>query len=184
MKKFLAVATFLAGAALLQGQQTGLDPAVIIKPLSDQWTSYSGDLSGKRYSLLKQVTTATVKNLSLKWVNTLTTGCGPTGAPPARAGGGFAGFGGGGRGGGGAAPAPIIVGGLGNGDANNCGPRSPGGGVLFVDGGGVPGATPADHGSAADIKAKADALGAAQLALANASAAAFGRIQASSKFLL
>src|SRR4029453_8290980 len=44
----------------------GLDPATIMKPLSDQWTSYSGDLSGKRYSLLKQVNTTTVKNLSLK----------------------------------------------------------------------------------------------------------------------
>ena len=39
----------------------GLDPATIMKPLSDQWTSYSGDLSGKRYSQLKQVNTATVK---------------------------------------------------------------------------------------------------------------------------
>ena len=34
-----------------------------------------------------------------------------------------------------AAPAaPIIVGGLGNGDANNCGPARLGGGILFVDG--------------------------------------------------
>ena len=31
----------------------GLDPAAIMKPLSDQWTSYSGDLSGKRFSALK-----------------------------------------------------------------------------------------------------------------------------------
>ena len=33
-----------------------------------------------------------------------------------------------------AAPAPIVVGGLGNGDANNCGPARLGGGILFVDG--------------------------------------------------
>jgi hypothetical protein len=45
-----------------------------------------------------QVNTNTVKNLSLKWVTSLTTGCGPTGRAPAPAGGG--GFGGG-RGGGG-----------------------------------------------------------------------------------
>jgi alcohol dehydrogenase (cytochrome c) len=114
----------------------GLDPSMLTKPLSDQWPTYSGDLSGKRYSLLKQVNTNTVKNLSLKWLNTLTTGCGPTGTPPVGAAGGPGGFGGGGGGGrgGGAPPAPMIVGGLGSGDANNCGTRSPGGGVLVVDG--------------------------------------------------
>jgi alcohol dehydrogenase (cytochrome c) len=110
----------------------GLDPMEVIKkPLSDQWTSYSGDMSGKRFSLLKHVNTNTVKNLSLKWVTSLTTGCGPTGRAAAPAGGG--GFGGG-RGGGGGPAAPINVGGLGNGDANNCGPARLGGGILFVDG--------------------------------------------------
>ena len=110
----------------------GLDPADIIrKPLADQWTSYSGDMSGKRFSLLEHVNTNTVKNLSLKWVTNLTTGCGPTGRAPAPAGGG--GFGGG-RGGGGGPAVPIIVGGLGNGDANNCNPTRLGGGILFVDG--------------------------------------------------
>ena len=109
----------------------GLDPMDIIrKPLADQWTSYSGDMSGKRFSQLKQVNTNTVKNLSLKWVSGLTTACGPTGRPPVAAGGGF----GGGRGGGGGPAAPINVGGLGNGDANNCGPARLGGGILFVDG--------------------------------------------------
>ena len=33
-----------------------------------------------------------------------------------------------------AGDAPIIVGGLGNGEANNCGTGAPGGGILFVDG--------------------------------------------------
>ena len=109
----------------------GLDPATILKPLADNWTTYSGDLTGKRYSALKLVNTTTVKNLSLKWLTTLTTGCGPNGtAPPAGGGGG----GGGGRGGGGGPAAPIIVGGLGNGEANNCGPRAPGGGILYYDG--------------------------------------------------
>jgi alcohol dehydrogenase (cytochrome c) len=108
----------------------GLDPMdVARKPLADNWTSYSGDMSGKRYSLLKHVNTNTVKNLSLKWVTGLTTGCGPTGRPPVAAGGGF-----GGRGGGGGPAAPINVGGLGNGDANNCGPARLGGGILAYDG--------------------------------------------------
>ena len=113
----------------------GLDPADIVKPLSDEWRSYSGDLSGKRYSALKLVNTTTVKNLSLKWITTLTTGCGATGTAPAGGAGGPGGGGGGrGGGGGGGGNAPIIVGGLGTGDANNCGTRAPGGGILFVDG--------------------------------------------------
>jgi len=112
----------------------GLDPADMIKPLSDQWTSYSGDSSGKRYSLLKHVNTSTVKNLGLKWVTTLTTGCGPTGRATAPGGGAeFGGFGGG-RGGPPGPAAPIVVGGFGAGDANTCGPARLGGGILFVDG--------------------------------------------------
>ena len=137
MKRLFLVTSLLVGPALLHGQTGGLDPANIMKPLADEWTSYSGDLSGKRFSALKQVNTNTVKNLSLKWISGLTTGCGPTGtAPDAGAGagaGGFGGRGGGGRGGGGAAPARIVVGGLGTGDANNCGPARLGGGILFVD---------------------------------------------------
>ena len=66
----------------------GLNPTDIIKkPLSDEWTSYSGDMSGKRFSALKHVNTNTVKNLSLKWMTSLTTGCGPTGRPPVAPGG-------------------------------------------------------------------------------------------------
>ena len=138
MKTLVIVAAFVVGPALLSGQsQTtgGLDPAEIMKPLADQWTSYSGDLTGKRFSALKLVNTNTVKNLSLKWVTSLTTGCGPTGTPPAgAAGGGFGGGRGGGRGGGGGPAAPIVVGGLGNGDANSCNSARLGGGILFVDG--------------------------------------------------
>ena len=119
--------------ALVFGQGRGLDPADILKPLNDQWTSYSGDLTGKRFSHLKLVNKDTVKNLSLKWVSSgITTGCGPTGMPPAAEGAG--GGGRGGRLGPVAAPAPIVVGGLGTGEANNCGAARLGGGILFVDG--------------------------------------------------
>ena len=77
-----------------------------------------------------------MKNLSLKWMATLNTGCGPAGTPPAGAAAPGGGGRGGGRGGGGGGgfTAPIHVGGLGTGDANNCGARAPGGGILFVDG--------------------------------------------------
>src|SRR5579862_2521639 len=156
MKKPSIALALLFGPALLA--QRGLDPADLVKPLSDQWTSYSGDYTGKRYSALKQINTTTVKNLSLKWLATgITTGCGATGTAAANAGGGGragggAGFdpamgdgggmggpgggggggGRGGRGGGGGPAAPIIVGGFGTGDVNNCGPARLGGGILYV----------------------------------------------------
>ena len=96
MKKLLILTSLLFTPVLLMGQ-SGLDPADTLKPLKDQWTSYSGDLTGKRYSALKLVNTNTVKNLSLKWVAAnITTGCGATGSAPVAAAGGFGG--GGGRG--------------------------------------------------------------------------------------
>ncbi len=138
MKKITFITTLLAMPVMLLAQGGGLDPADLLKPLSDQWTSYSGDMTSKRYSLLKQVNTQTVKNLSLRWMaSNITTGCGPNGtgqgsAAPTAGGGGR---GGGGRGG---APAPaagkIVVGGFGTGEVNNCGPVRFGGGILFVDG--------------------------------------------------
>src|SRR5215469_12039857 len=80
-----------------QGSGPGLTEAAITKPLSDQWVTYNGDYSGKRYSYLKNINTSTVKNLSLAWVaNGITTGCGPTGNPPAGAAGPAMGGGGGG----------------------------------------------------------------------------------------
>ena len=81
----------------------GLDPAAIHKPLGDQWSTYSGDYSGRRFSALTHVNRETVKGLSLAWVSRL------TGGLPGAAGGGFGR--GGGRGGGGGAR--VTVGGLG-----------------------------------------------------------------------
>src|ERR1700712_2108655 len=104
----LLLCTLPLSSGLLYAQG-GVDPADAAKPLSDQWITYSGDYSGKRFSLLKQVNASTVKHLSLGWLQTgIVTGCGATGAAPA-----------GGFGAGGGAPAPIIIGGLGTGDANN-----------------------------------------------------------------
>ena len=86
-----------------------LDPAVLTKPLSDSWPTYSGDYSGKRYSLLKQVNQTNVKNLTLAWTSRVTGGSGDTG--------------GGGRGGrfGGGGGAPTIIGGEGTGDTGGGG---------------------------------------------------------------
>src|SRR5262245_18340099 len=97
----------------------GLNPADIQKPLADEWRSYSGDLTGKRYSYLEQVNTNTVQNLSLKWTNSYTMGCGPDGGDAV----GFGRF-----------AAPVIVGGFGSGEVYTCGPARFGGGALIVDG--------------------------------------------------
>ena len=81
MKKALLFLVLLGATVPLFSQSAvALFPADLLKPLADNWTSYSGDFTGKRYSLLKDVNVNTVKNLSLAWVNpTITTGCGPTG---------------------------------------------------------------------------------------------------------
>src|SRR5438128_12117794 len=46
----------------------GLDPALLLKPLSDTWPTYSGDYTGRRFSSLAQINRNTVKNLTLSWV--------------------------------------------------------------------------------------------------------------------
>jgi alcohol dehydrogenase (cytochrome c) len=76
----------------------GLSTADLLKPLLNDWPTYSGDYSGKRYSHLTQVNQSNVKNLTLAWTARVTAGAG----------------GGGGRGGGGA---PTITGGEGTADA-------------------------------------------------------------------
>jgi len=58
---------------------------------TDSWPTYHGDYSGRRYSTLKQINTATVKNLALAWIYRLNTsragaivgGEGPDTPPPA-----------------------------------------------------------------------------------------------------
>jgi len=110
--------------------QGALDQTDLLQPLRDNWTSYSGDYTGKRYSLLKDVTVNNVKNLSLAWINTsITNGCGPTGTGSDETENAFR-FG---RGGGGPA-APIIVGGFGDGSTNRCGAARLEGGMLEVNG--------------------------------------------------
>ena len=103
----------------LSGQGRGIPPSELLKPLAESWTSYSGDYSGKRYSALKQINQATVKNLTLAWVAKLDDGPGGGG------------FGRGGRGGGGA---PVIVGGEGAGEFTEGRGVTVKGSALMVDG--------------------------------------------------
>ena len=77
------VVSLCLAPVLLAGQGTGLNHAEMLKPLAEQWTSYSGDYSGKRYSELKQINTANVRHLSLAWTTRLYGGAtGRPGAPP------------------------------------------------------------------------------------------------------
>jgi alcohol dehydrogenase (cytochrome c) len=102
-----------AAAGLPPGNQGGLNPADIYKPLADEWPTYSGDYTGRRYSLLTQVDRETVRHLSLGWVAQVTAGV------PA-----------GGTGNG----APTIVGGEGTGEFGNGSAANIKGAVLQVDG--------------------------------------------------
>src|SRR3954454_15457275 len=98
----MAVAVVAAGA-IVAGQTSGLNPADLLKPLADSWTSYSGDYTGRRYSTLTQVNQSNVKNLTLAFAAKVTGGPGGPGG------------GGGGRGGPGPEGPQTFTGGEGDG---------------------------------------------------------------------
>jgi alcohol dehydrogenase (cytochrome c) len=75
------VAIALVGTAGLIAQDGGLNPADILKPLSDSWPSYSGDYTGRRHSALTQINQSNVKNLTLAWTTRLTAGPAGPAAP-------------------------------------------------------------------------------------------------------
>src|SRR6476646_1302854 len=108
----------LRSPVILMGQGGGVTPADLLKPLKDEWPTYNGDYSGKRYSALKQIDQSTVKNLTLAWMTRVTSGMGTPGGR-------------GGRGGG--PPVSLIVGGEGPGDIQ-AGGGTIKGSALMVDG--------------------------------------------------
>src|ERR1700704_2922784 len=120
-KELLLISSLCLIPAIVAAQN--LDPALLAKPLSTDWPTYSGDYSGKRYSSLTQINQSNVKNLSLAWVTRVAAGAGGGGAP---------GGGGGGRGGG--AGAPTIVGGEGSGTVVAGGTTNIRSAVLAVNG--------------------------------------------------
>src|SRR5262249_60400817 len=76
---FAAFAAFAFRVTFAAGD--GLDPSKLLKPLGEEWTSYSGDYSGKRYSSLTQINQSNVRNLTLAWMKKLS-------GPPSLTGGG------------------------------------------------------------------------------------------------
>src|SRR5690348_5471059 len=118
LKTLLLTAPVLLLPAILPGQGKGVSPDDLLKPLKDEWPSYNGDYSGKRYSALKQIDQSTVKNLTLAWMTRVTSGMNNPGGR-------------GGRGGG--PPVSLIVGGEGPGDIQ-AGGGTIKGSALMVDG--------------------------------------------------
>jgi alcohol dehydrogenase (cytochrome c) len=51
--------------AILPAQ--GLDPAALLKQPVNEWPTYNGDYSGRRFSPLTQINSSNVQNLSLAW---------------------------------------------------------------------------------------------------------------------
>jgi alcohol dehydrogenase (cytochrome c) len=121
-KRFLLL-TLVLWPVALGGQGRGVAPEQLLKPLADEWPTYSGDYTGRRYSALAQANRLTVKNLTLAWTMGLTPGAGNTGGGRGRGGGG--GGGGGGN---------VIIGGEGTGDFPAGGGSGIKGTPLMVDG--------------------------------------------------
>ena len=163
LKKLLITASLVVTPAILLAQGQGLDPAKILKPLSDEWLTYSGDSSGKRYSLLKQINQQTVKNLTLAWTLRLTAG--------SMNGSGGDVFGGG-RGG---ASPNFIIGGEGTGDYPAGGPPTIKASALMVDG--TLYVTAPDNANTLDIKTSSHSPAAAQ-AMAQATAESYLKVRA------
>ena len=57
----------VAGSAALRAQDP-LDPALLLKPPTDNWPTFNGDYSGRRFSTLTKIDTATVHQTSLAWM--------------------------------------------------------------------------------------------------------------------
>src|SRR5271165_3528826 len=62
----------------LQGQM--LDPAKLLKQPTDNWPTYNGDYSGRRFSPLKQINSSNVHTLSLAWATRYPREAGSAGA--------------------------------------------------------------------------------------------------------
>lgn len=103
LNQIVLAAALLVAPLHIQAQGNGLNPADILKPLSDSWPTYSGDYSGKRYSALKQVNRSNVQHLTLAWMTQVTPGNGEDNERGRRRY---------------QRPTPVIVGGEGPGDIN------------------------------------------------------------------
>jgi alcohol dehydrogenase (cytochrome c) len=64
-RKFLLFGFLLP--LIAHGHGAGVTPEDLLKPLKDDWPTYNGDYSGKRFSALDQVNRTNVQHLTLAW---------------------------------------------------------------------------------------------------------------------
>jgi len=77
-RAFACAATMIGAAALCAAQEQGPDLVstsidvrnehLLVRPVAADWPSYNGDYTGRRYSALRQITTANVAQLTAQWV--------------------------------------------------------------------------------------------------------------------
>jgi alcohol dehydrogenase (cytochrome c) len=53
--------------SVVAAAQTRLDPAMLLKPLTDSWPTFNGDYTGRRFSPLTSIDTTNVHQLSYAW---------------------------------------------------------------------------------------------------------------------
>ena len=77
----LLTASLVVGPGLFaQEQKPLLHPADMLQPLAEDWPTYSGDYSGRRFSTLSKINESNVSSMSLAWVYRVNAGGGPFGA--------------------------------------------------------------------------------------------------------
>lgn len=108
-KDLLLTTVWLAALSAASVNAQGVTQDMLDRPLGDDWPSYSGDYTGKRYSSLTEINQSNVKNLTLAWTTRINAGPG-------------------GRGG-----APTIVGGEGDGSVQMGGGTNIKGSILEID---------------------------------------------------
>src|SRR5262249_40925787 len=71
----LIVSVFLSGGVPAQNQSSAASSTATVKPedllqspVGENWTSYNGDYTGRRYSVLHQIDTGNVHKLRAAWV--------------------------------------------------------------------------------------------------------------------
>ncbi|HEY7501558.1 MAG TPA: acido-empty-quinoprotein group A [Vicinamibacterales bacterium] len=70
----LPVASVLLWSVAMNGQQASNTTPNLAGPNTTSWPTYNGDYSGRRFSTLKKITAANVKQLSLAWLYDLSGG--------------------------------------------------------------------------------------------------------------
>ena len=78
MRRFAAVAVLLAATGqMLVGQMKGTQPGsalrvtaddLMVQPVGENWPSYNGDYSGRRFSSLREINRTNVAQLRAAWV--------------------------------------------------------------------------------------------------------------------